>query len=234
MTPEHPTPAPGPDRAPARTPASETPGYRLADSYDAVADRYVALLLEQGMADVRTQPWLRGALDGFAASVAGLGPVLDVGCGPGQVTAYLHGRGLDVSGVDVSPRMIAHARRLHPQCRFEVASATDLHLAPDSLGGILGWWSLFHIPRADMPGMFGAFTEALVSGGRVIVATHAGSDDVHRTEAYGVPVSWTTHRWTAEALGVVMTEAGLVVEMEMRLAPGEDHGPAIVLVARRP
>ncbi|MFC7660271.1 methyltransferase domain-containing protein [Pseudonocardia benzenivorans] len=29
--------------------------------------------------------------------------MLDVGCGPGTITAYLAERGLDVSGVDLSP-----------------------------------------------------------------------------------------------------------------------------------
>ncbi|GAB47571.1 class I SAM-dependent methyltransferase [Mobilicoccus pelagius] len=208
---------------------------RTAASYDAVADRYVELFLEQGMADVRTQPWLRAALDAFATSVAGLGPVLDVGCGPGQVTAYLHERGLDASGIDLSPRMVTHARRLHPRCRYDVGSATDLRVESASLGGILGWWSLFNLPRAVLPAVVASFRDALAPGGRVLVATHAGEDDVHRTEAYGgIPVDWTTHRWTADALGAVMTDAGLLVEADLRLAPGEDHGPAVVLMARRP
>ncbi|MER7646050.1 MULTISPECIES: class I SAM-dependent methyltransferase [Streptomyces] len=42
------------------------------------------------------------------------------------MTAYLAERGLDVSGVDLSPRMVENARRLHPHCRFSVASVTDL------------------------------------------------------------------------------------------------------------
>jgi len=81
-------------------------------SYDRVADSYVAL----GMGDLAPQPWLRAALAAFAERVRGLGPVLDVGCGPGQVTAHLADLGLDVSGVDLSPRMVEHARRLHPAC----------------------------------------------------------------------------------------------------------------------
>ncbi len=68
-------------------------------SYDRVADTYVAL----GMGDLAPQPWLRAALAAFAERVRGLGPVLDVGCGPGQITAHLADLGLDVSGVDLSP-----------------------------------------------------------------------------------------------------------------------------------
>jgi SAM-dependent methyltransferase len=101
-------------------------------SHDRVADNYVAL----GMDELGAQPWLRAALAAFAEAVHGLGPVLDVGCGPGTVTAHLARLGLDVSGVDLSPRMVGHARRRHPDLRFSVASATELNLAPVSLGGV--------------------------------------------------------------------------------------------------
>src|SRR3712207_8581022 len=43
--------------------------------------------------------------------------------------------------------MVEHARRRHPGLRFDVASATELDLSPGSLGGVLGWWSLFNLPR---------------------------------------------------------------------------------------
>src|ERR1700760_2662093 len=98
----------------------------VRDSYDRVADNYVDMVVSTGLGDVRTHPWLQAAMDVFADAVAGRGRVLDVGCGPGFVTAYLAERGVDVTGVDLSPRMIEHARRLHPHCTFDVASATEL------------------------------------------------------------------------------------------------------------
>ena len=49
--------------------------------------------------------------------------------------------------------MVAHARRLHPGLRFAVASATDLAPAHASLGGVLGWWSLFNLARGVLPGV---------------------------------------------------------------------------------
>ncbi len=59
----------------------------------------------------------------------------------GIVTAYLAKRGVDGSGVDLSPRMIDNARRLHPDGTFRVGSWTDLDPTEASLGGVLGWWS---------------------------------------------------------------------------------------------
>ena len=172
----------------------------------------------------------------FADGVAGRGPVLDVGCGPGQVTAYLVERGVDASGVDLSPRMIEHARRLYPHCTFAAASATELELAESSLAGVMGWWSLFNLPRDVLPQVLASFARALMPGGLLIVATHVGGDDLVRTEAYGgVPVSWTTHRWQPEQLTTLIEQAGLRPVAEVRLHPDGDQlqGPGVVVVARR-
>jgi SAM-dependent methyltransferase len=206
----------------------------VRESYDRVADTYVETIAGTGLGDIRRQPWMRAAMDVFADAVADVGPVLDVGCGPGTVTAYLADRGVDVSGVDLSPRMIECARRLHPQCRFSVASATELDLAEESLGGVLGWWSLFNLPRDVLPQVLASFARALVPGGQLVIATHVGDDDLERTEAYGgIPVSWTTHQWQPEQLVSFVERAGLELVAELRLAPWGPIGPGVVLAARR-
>lgn len=200
-------------------------------SYDRVADAYVAT----GAGELTGRPWLRAALAAFAEEVRGLGPVLDVGCGPGHVTAALAALGADASGVDLSPRMVEHARRLHPGLRFEVGSATDLHLAEASLGGVLGWWSLFHLPRPALPGVLTSLARALVPGGQLLLGTHVGDGEIRRTEAYGgVPVEWTTHLWRPGQLTGLLAGAGLEMVAELRL-PTEAIGlPQVLLAARRP
>ena len=92
----------------------------LADtrtSYDTVAVSYADLVRE-----LWPEPYLRAALALFADLVhaAGGGPVADVGCGPGHVTAHLRELGVDAFGIDLSPAMIDVARRDHPGLRFEV------------------------------------------------------------------------------------------------------------------
>ncbi|MGW0970701.1 class I SAM-dependent methyltransferase [Streptomyces sp. NPDC002516] len=207
----------------------------VRESYDRVADNYAHMVETTGIGDIRLHAWHKASIDAFADSVRGSGPVLDVGCGPGTVTAYLAERGLDVSGVDLSPRMIENARRLHPQCRFSVASATDLDLAEASLGGVLGWWSLFNLPRDVLPQVLALFARALKPGGHFITATHVGDEDLVRTEAYGgVPVSWTTHKWQPEQLVELIERTGLVTVAELRLPPEEYSGPGLVVMAKRP
>ena len=204
----------------------------VRESYDRVADAYVEL----GMGRLEAEPWLRAVLGAFAESVCGLGPVLDVGCGPGTVTAHLTELGLDASGVDLSPRMVEHARRQYPHLRFSVTSATELDLAPASLGGVLGWWSLFNLPRESLPGVLRAFAEALVPGGQALIGTHVGDGDLRRTEGYGgLPVSWTTHLYRPEELTKMLVDAGLEVVAELRLpVHAPSLRPQVLLAARRP
>jgi SAM-dependent methyltransferase len=200
-------------------------------SYDRVADTYVEL----DVGSLSSEPWLRAALAAFAEVAGPLGPVLDVGCGPGTITAHLARLGLDVRGVDLSPRMIEHARRLHPGLRFEVASATALDVAPASLGGVLGWWSLFNLPRDVLPQVLAAYARALVPGGQAMIGTHVGDEDVVRREAYGgVRVEWTTHLWRPEQLAELLGDAGLDVVAEMRFPPSPDSRPQVLLAAQRP
>jgi SAM-dependent methyltransferase len=203
----------------------------VRSSYDRVADNYVAV----NMGDLTDEPWLRAALATFAESVRGLGPVLDVGCGPGTTTAHLAGLGIDVSGVDLSPKMIEHARRLHPGLDFAAASATELEIGPGSLGGILGWWSLFNLPREVLPQVLSRFARALVPGGHLLIGTHVGTGDLTRTQAYGgVPVTWTTHLWQPAQLVALITAAGLEPTAQLLLPASGPSRPQVVISARRP
>lgn len=197
-------------------------------SYDAVADNYVDLVTDPG-------PWLRSVLDAFAEEVRGIGPVLDAGCGPGWIADYLSRRGVEVSGVDLSPGMIDHARRQYPALSFEVASVTELDLVDGSLGGVLGWWSWFNLPRTHLPGVIAGMARALRPEGRLVIGTHRGEGDHPRTRCYGdVPVEWTTHLYEPEELIAMLTAAGLEIVVDLRLAPQPpSQNPQLVLVARR-
>ena len=203
----------------------------VRDSYDRVADRYVAM----GLGELAAYPWLRAALAAFAEDVRERGPVVDVGCGPGHVTAHLAGLGGDVRGVDLSPRMVEQARRLHPNLRFDVASATELTVDDASLGGVLGWWSLFNLPRHVLPDVLASFAAAVAPGGQVLIGTHVGDGDVVRTEAYGgVPVEWTTHLWQPEQLAALLADAGHELVAELRLPANLFGQPQVAFAARRP
>ncbi len=69
----------------------------------------VALALHRWCAPA--EPADRAALDRLRAALPAQARVLDLGCGPGRHSAYLHGAGLAVLGADTSAAAVALTRR---------------------------------------------------------------------------------------------------------------------------
>lgn len=206
----------------------------LADtrsSYDTVAVSYADQLREA----LAGKPYLRAALALFAEMVrtAGGGPVADVGCGPGHVTAHLHESGIDAFGIDLSPVMIDVARRDHPDLRFEVGSMTDLPLADASVTGLLAFWSLIHVPDDAIPAVFAHFRRVVRPGGPLLLGFHAGDESRLKTQGYGGhPMRVHVHRRRPARMTAWLSDAGFTVEAQLLTDPDEPV-PGAVLFARR-
>lgn len=156
----------------------------LIASYDRVAEEYAAQLA----GELAHKPLDRELLDRFAERVRGRGPVCDLGCGPGQVARYLHDRGVDVFGLDLSPRMIAVAARLHPAVVFGTGDLRGLDAADGAWAGIAAFYAIVHCAAPDRGRAFAEMWRVLQPGGVLLLAFHVGREVVHRDELWGVPV----------------------------------------------
>src|ERR1700761_5528421 len=52
--------------------------------------------------------------------------ILDLGCGPGQLTQRIAERGAEVTGLDAAPKMIGQARQNYPHLRFVLEDAAKM------------------------------------------------------------------------------------------------------------
>ena len=205
----------------------------LADtrtSYDTVAVGYADHVRDA----LAGEPYLQASLGLFGdlVRVFGGGPVADVGCGPGHVTAHLHKLGLDAFGIDLSPAMIDVARRDHPDLRFEVGSMTELHLADTSVAGLLAFWSLVHVPDEAVPMVLGQFRRVLRPGGPLLLGFHVGEGSRLKTQGYGGhPMKVYVHRREPGRVTAWLREAGFTVEAEL-LLDLDKSVPGAVLFAR--
>ncbi|MET9570800.1 class I SAM-dependent methyltransferase [Streptomyces virginiae] len=195
----------------------ELPAYlrETSDAYDSVVVRYADLARDW----LDGVPLDRSVLAAFAelALTADAGPVAELGCGPGYVTAHLRGLGLDVFGVDLSPAMIDFAREAHPDLRFDVGSMDALGLTDGELGGIVSWYSVIHAPPRELPSYLAEFRRALAPGGPLLLAFF---------EAEGGPVAafdhkvTTAYRWPIDDLAEMAREAGFGEVGRMLREPG--------------
>ncbi|MFI7220503.1 class I SAM-dependent DNA methyltransferase [Micromonospora maritima] len=198
-------------------------------AYDTVAEDYARLL-----PDVVEPPLDRAVLAAFAESVGPGRPVLEVGCGTGRITAHLHRLGPDVAGVDLSPGMVAVARRTYPELRFEVGSLTELTAADGSLAGLVAWYSLIHLPPELLPEVFAGFHRVLASGGHLLLAVKAGDRLDRRERAYGHRVAYDVHWLPPGRLAAQLTAAGFAVTATVLREPVDgERQPQAFLLARR-
>ena len=158
-------------------------------SYDAVAAAYADQLSDE----LRRKPLDRALLTAFAEQVQAGSPgrarVWDVGCGPGHVTAFLAGLGLDAAGIDLSDGMVAQARARHPGLEFRCGSMTALPSGDGEWDGLVSFYALIHmIDDADLRAALAEFRRVLVGGGLLLIAVHAGEETRHLTEWFGAEV----------------------------------------------
>ncbi|MFD8230359.1 class I SAM-dependent DNA methyltransferase [Streptomyces sp. NPDC059696] len=207
-------------------------------SYDAIAEAYAA----EHPDSLAGRPLERALLSAFvelagAPDGQGRAPVADLGSGPGHVTARLRDAGLPVFGVDASPRMVALARRAHPELRFHVGSMTALDLPAETLGGIVALYSIIHVPDDHLPSVFAEFHRVLLPGAPVLLAFQSGAQDGHRrqTERFGQEISLDCYWRTPDTVIGELTGAGLELHARVLREPeaGEEL-PRAFLLARRP
>jgi len=70
--------------------------------------------------------------------------LLEIGCGPGNITKYLLTKRPDfkILGVDVAPKMIELAQKNNPTAHFEVMDAREFHKIKGSFDGIIAGFYL--------------------------------------------------------------------------------------------
>jgi uncharacterized protein len=185
----------------------------VRSSYDAVATAYADHLVDE----LRGLPFETWLLDRVLTHAAGH-PVVEVGSGPGHVTAYLADGGADATGIDLSPAMVIEARRRFPDRSFEVGDLRRLTRPAASPGwaAVLGWYSLIHLAASELPDVVQALIRPLAPGGWLVLGMHAGAEVRHLDEWFGheVDLDFVLHD---PAFVVGVADAAGLVEIEWYL-----------------
>lgn len=178
-----------------------------AEAFDAIGDRYDEAF-----------PHKEGQIDGggwLTASLPAGARVLDVGCGTGLPTArQLADAGLRVTGVDLSPGMLALARRNVPEAELVRGDMADLAdgLVEGPFAGATAFFSLLMLPREEIPGALESIRDLLEPGGLLALSmVEADVDDM------AIPFLGNTIRvsgYLRDELRHVVTDAGFDVIKE--------------------
>lgn len=172
----------------------------VRDAYSSMSEQYIALFddADGWQAHEGDAALIRRHLTGLS------GPVLDLGCGPGHWSAYLHSLDVDVTGVDMVPEFIAHARATHRGPTFRLGSMTEVALPEHSVSGVLAWYSTVHLPQAELDRTLAGFRRLLTASGTLVVGFFDSDDEVAEFDHAVI----SAYRWPVDVFTQHLTDAG--------------------------
>ena len=154
--------------------------------------------------------------------------VLDLGCGTGNLTSRLARPGVRVTGVDLSPEMLAVARRkVSPGAgvRWVQTSAVELidHFSAESFDAIVSILMFSELSDAEQRLVLRQCMSLLRPGGRLIVADEVRPSSLLRRALHGIvraPLAAITYALTQAStspvidLRVKVIKTGFSVKLE--------------------
>jgi ubiquinone/menaquinone biosynthesis C-methylase UbiE len=156
--------------------------------------------------------------------------VVELGCGPAHVAAFLAGRGVEIGGLDFSTAMVEQAHRLFPDLDVQVGSMLDLPYEDGSLAGLVAFYSIIHFDDDQLRTCFAEMARVLVAGGLVVLAFHVGDGVVHREEWWGQRVALDARSLLPHHVTGLLVDSGLsVVSVDER----DPYAPEVEYQSRR-
>ena len=191
----------------------------MTAAYSQISELYIKLLGSIDVVDARDLDIMKRWLGNAA------GPVLDLGCGPGHLTAYLRTITADVTGIDPVPEFLDHARRTYPHVLFEQGAIEDLVRPAATAAGALSWFSLIHVEPVDMHSYLQKVRTLLKPAAPLILGFFEGE----RLEPFAHKVT-RAFWWPVDVMAQALADAGfLEAERHCRAADGERRAYAVLV-----
>jgi ubiquinone/menaquinone biosynthesis C-methylase UbiE len=154
---------------------------KIENLYDTVAREYT----ETFSGEHEKKPKDREILYRFSQEIGDRRPVWDFGCGPGQTTKYLKNLGVEISGLDLSEKLLEQARAVHPEIHFRKGNILALEFDDDAIGGVVAFYAIVHFTEEQVEIAFREVFRVLQPGGIFLVTYHIGEDTIRIEEFLG-------------------------------------------------
>jgi ubiquinone/menaquinone biosynthesis C-methylase UbiE len=201
--------------------------------YDSVASAYA-----RALPDTSFEAAIDLAMiDHFLAQIPEAGSVLDAGCGAGRMLCHLHDHAssLRLSGADLSPRMVAEAKRVAPFAELAEANLATLPFGDEEFDGVLGWYSIIHTPPHALSDIFVELRRVMRPGAVLLLGYQSGTGTRVLQRPYGEDARLTSFLHNSAYVSEALTELGFDIDTTLVRAPRqqERHSQAFVLASAR-
>ena len=197
---------------PAKRPANKTEKSgqdisRIEKAYDTVAREYS----NEFFAEHEKKPKDQEVLRRFAGEIGDKKPVWDLGCGPGQTSKYLHDLGVAVSGLDLSEKTVAEARKNYPEISFSRGNMLDLDFPDSSAAGIVAFYSIVHFTKNQVETAFRQIFRVMRPGGLFLLTYHIGDETIRQEEYLGKKIDVDFMLFPTEFITGCLEKAGFEI-----------------------
>jgi ubiquinone/menaquinone biosynthesis C-methylase UbiE len=172
--------------------------------YDTVAKEYA----ETFFGEHAKKPKDQEILNRFSRTVGDKEPVWDFGCGPGQTTKYLKDLGLEISGLDLSEKILEQARIIHPEINFKKGNILELEFDTDSIGGVVAFYAIVHFTEEQVEIAFREIFRVLQPGGLFLFTYHLGEEIIHLEEFLGKKIDIDFMFFTSDFISSCLEKSG--------------------------
>lgn len=168
--------------------------------------------------------------------------LLELGCGPGvPILKMLLDYGAQMTANDISAKQIEMAKARCPTAKFVAGNMAGLKFDDESFDGILSYYTLFHLPRAQLKDMVTKIYGWMKPGGVFVLNLATIDEEEIHGEMMGYGMFWSSYaenenRGILEEVGFELLEAEKVKSGDGNLEEGDpDYDSEFLwIIARKP
>lgn len=185
----------------------------VRDGYDQCAEAYAASRKEEA------NPELALLIERLSPHAT----ILDIGCGGGVPVSRELAKHGHVTGVDISPAMIALARENVPAGTFTCGDIMGIEFAPSSFDAVTSFYAIFHLPKEEHEELFRRIHVWLRPQGYLMTTVNLG-DEAPYTEDdfFGVTMYWSN--FGLSQYKEMLSKLGFSILEDIRVGHGFRNG----------
>ena len=194
---------------------------KVENMYDTVAKEYAETFSGEHGKKPKDQEILRR----FSREIGDKESVWDFGCGPGQTTKYLKDLGIEISGLDLSEKILEQARTTHPEINFRKGNILELEFDDDSIDGVVAFYAIVHFTEEQVEIAFREAFRVLQPGGLFLFTYHIGEETIHIEEFLGKKINIDFMFFTTDFISSCLEKNGFekIETIEREPYPGAEY-----------
>ena len=194
---------------------------KIERMYDTVAKEWA----EAFSGEHEKKPKDQEMLHRFSQEIGDRRPVWDFGCGPGNTTKYLKDLGVEISGLDLSEKILEQARTMHQEINFRKGNILELKFENESIAGVVAFYAIIHFTEEQVGMAFREIFRVLQPGGLFLLTYHIGEKTLHLDEFLGKKVDIDFMFFTSDFIFSCLKDSGFekIEVIEREPYPGVEY-----------